>query len=500
MVPMTLGRVQHQERLLRTTVVLVDNPRQHALVLWFRTERDFSSQLRMFTSEQQQAAATEPRTVDLVMGIIQALHGTLEGIEIETLQADMLYARITLRDPDGTQQHIKARLEDALPLAIESHCPVAVAEDVLEHQGMTLADFGETYEQQLDAVLHQAQQTFHLGTSQAIATVRVPRNLDFADGFLGWSFMAIPDTPKQYEYHLDAAVTYQHKVSLALTLREGERTAEEIIPGHYAGLLHEGFMANDYRGKRLRMVAYARAEDVKQGVFTLHINGPARDEEVIERKSMYMTSNQQEPIEGTHDWRRYDLVIDVPEDAMSIQCGFGLEGSGKIWLDGFQFEAVDTSVPLTGTRIMPPPRQPTNLAFEQNFDGWIIGGSSPQDYTYSIEPTEQGTRAAIIKNAVEQPRGTIILQQIVNAYDYRGRTVQLSATLRAEGVTQQASLYLTHSEESPPHMERTIQGTTEWQTYTIRLSIPDETGQITFGLVLSGSGQIWVRDVHVQTI
>lgn len=500
MVPMTLARVQHQERLLRTTVVLVDEPRQHALVLWFRTERDFSSQLRMVTSAQQQAAAPEPRSVDLVVGIIQALHGTLEGVEIEPLQADVLYARVMLRDPDGTPQQINARLEDALPLVLESRCPVAVAADVLEHQGMTLANFGETYEQQLDAILRQAQQSFHLGTSQAIATLRLPRNLDFANGFRGWSFMAYPDTPKQYDYHLDAAVTYQHKTSLALTLREGERTAEDTFPAHVVGILHEGFMANDYRGKRLRMVAYARAEQVQQGVFTLHINGSVRDEEVIERKSMYMTSNQLEPVEGTHDWRRYDLVIDVPEDAALIQCGFSLQGSGKVWLDGFQFEAVDASVPLTGTRIMPPPRQPANLAFEQNFDGWIIGGSSPQDFTYSIEPTEQGMRAAVIKNAVEQPRGNVILQQIVNAYDYRGRTVQLSATLRAEGVTQQASLYLTHSEESPPRMERTIQETTDWQTYTIPLSIPDEAGQITFGLVLSGVGWIGVRDVQFLTI
>jgi len=500
MVPMTLARVQQQEKLLRTTVVLVDKPRQQALLLWFMTEHDFSSHMRMFTSTQQKAAAAEPLTTDFIMNILQALHGTLDGVEIDTLQADILYARVKLRDPDGAQQRIKARLENALPLVIESHCSIDVAEEVLERQGIKLAEFGETFEQQLDALVRQAQQRFHLGTSQAISTVKVPRNLDFADGFRGWSFMGYPETPKQYEYQLDPAMAYKKKTSLAITLQEGEYTAEETFPHSFVFLLHEGFIADDYHGKRLRMLAYARAEDVKQGVFNLHINGPSRDGEGMERRSMYMTSNQHEPIEGTSDWRRYELVIDVPEDAASIQCGFNLTGSGKVWLAGFQFEAVDASVPLTGTRIMPPPRQPVNLAFEYSFDGWMIAGSSPQDYTHSIESTEQDTRTAFFKKSVEQPRGNIVLQQIVNAYNYRGRTVRLSATLRAEGVTQQASLYLAHGVVGNTRMERTIQGTADWQTYDITLSIPDEPGQIEFGLALYGPGLIWLRDTQFLTL
>lgn len=501
MVPMTLARVQQQEKLLRTTVVLVDKPRQQALVLWFMTERDFSSRMRMFTSAQQKAAAAEPLTTDFIMNILQTLHGTLDGVEIATLQADILYARVKLRDSDGTQQRIKARLENALPLVIESHCSIDVAEEVLERQGIRLTEFGGTFETQLDAVVLRAQQSFHLGTAQALATVKVPRNMDFTDNFRGWSFMAYPETPKLHEYQLDPATTYKKKTSLAITLREGKHTAEETFPHSFVFLRHEGFIADDYQGKRLRMVAYARAEHVKQGVFNLHINGPDRDGEGIGRKSMYMTSNQHEPIEGTSDWRHYELVIDVPEDATSIQCGFNLKGSGKIWLNGFQFEVVDASVPLTGTRIVPPPRLPANLAFEHSFDGWMIAGSCPQDYTRGIEPTApDGTHAAFFKNAVEEPRGNVVLQQVVNAYNYRGKRIRLSATLRAEGVAQQASLYLAHGVVSNTRMERSIQGTADWQTYDITFSIPEEPGQIEFGLVFYGPGQIWLRDAQFLTL
>ena len=500
MIPMTLARVQLQEKQLRTTVVLVDKARQQALVLWFKNERDFSSRMRMFSSAQQKAAAAEPLTTDFIMDILQALHGTLDGVEIDALQADILYARVKLRDLDGVQQRIKARLENALPLVIESHCSIDVAEAVLEHQGIKLAEFGETFEQQLDALVRQAQQSFRVGTSQAISALKTPRNLDFTDDFRGWSFMGYPEKPKRYEYQLDSATMYQKKASLAITLRGGEHTAEETFPSSFVILMHEGFIADDYCGKRLRMIAYARAEDVKQGMFNLHINGSDRNGEGTGRRSMYMTSNQHEPIEGTGDWRRYELVIDVPEDAASIQCGFNLTGSGKVWLTGFQFEEVDVNVPLTGTRIVPPPRQPVNLAFEQSFDGWIISGSSPQDYTRAIEFTEVGTRAVSLKNAVEQPRGNIVLQQIVNAYNYRGKTVRLSATLRAEDIIQQASLYFAYGAMSNTRMERTIQGSADWQTYEITLSIPDEPGQVEFGLVLYGPGSLRLRDTQLSTL
>ncbi len=497
MIPMTVARVQSQEKLLRTTVVLLDNVRQRALVLWFMTERDFSSQMRMFTSTQQKEAAAEPNTTDFIMNLFQALHGTLTEVEIDTLQTDILYARVKARSSDGTQHSIKARLENALPLVIASSCPTMVAEDILERQSIKLVEMGESVEEQLDAVVRQAQQSFRFGTSQAITAVRLPRNLDFTDDFRGWSFMGYPETPKRYEYQLDTTVTYKKKPSVAITLHKEEPSAEETFASGFALLMHEGFIADDYHGKRLRMVAYARAEDVKQGVFNLHVNGPALTTEEIGRKAMYMTSNQHEPIEDTTDWQRYELVIDVPQDATSIQCGFNLTGSGKIWLDGFQFETVDESVPLTGTRMMPPPRQPINLAWEQGFDGWIIAGSSPQDYTRSIEPGDAGTHMVYVKNAVEQPRGNIVLQQIVNAYDYRAKTVRLSGMLRADGIAQQASLYLTHGRVGNTRIERTIQGTTDWQTYDMTFYVPDEPGRIEFGLTLLGPGSIWLRDVRL---
>lgn len=74
---------------------------------------------------------------------------------------------------------------------------------------------------------------------------------------------------------------------------------------------------------------------------------------------------QNRPIQGTADWKSYDVVLDVPQDAAGIFLGVLLTGPGKIWLNGVKFEVVGLDVPTTG---LPQQQErsdkPTNLDFQ----------------------------------------------------------------------------------------------------------------------------------------
>jgi hypothetical protein len=59
---------------------------------------------------------------------------------------------------------------------------------------------------------------------------------------------------------------------------------------------------------------------------------------------------QDRPIKGTTSWLRYDVVLDVPSDADDIAFGVLLAGTGKIWLNGIEFEVVGSEVPTTGEK------------------------------------------------------------------------------------------------------------------------------------------------------
>lgn len=59
---------------------------------------------------------------------------------------------------------------------------------------------------------------------------------------------------------------------------------------------------------------------------------------------------QGRPIKGTSGWKKYEIVLDVPNEASNIAFGALLNGTGQIWVDNVHFDIVGNSVPTTGQR------------------------------------------------------------------------------------------------------------------------------------------------------
>ncbi|HMW33435.1 MAG TPA: AraC family transcriptional regulator, partial [bacterium] len=69
------------------------------------------------------------------------------------------------------------------------------------------------------------------------------------------------------------------------------------------------------------------------------------------------------PIKGTIEWKKQEVVIQIPVDAERIFYGVWLEGKGKIWVDDFVIEIVGEETPITaGRRIL---KRPRNLNLEE---------------------------------------------------------------------------------------------------------------------------------------
>jgi hypothetical protein len=69
---------------------------------------------------------------------------------------------------------------------------------------------------------------------------------------------------------------------------------------------------------------------------------------------------QNRPIKGTTGWKRYEIVLDVPQSSQSIAFGVLLSGAGTVWVDDLNFEIVAKDVPET----KPAPTKPQNTSFE----------------------------------------------------------------------------------------------------------------------------------------
>jgi hypothetical protein len=83
------------------------------------------------TSSLQEIEVIRPMTHDLLRKVLNVLGGQVLRINITELRDDVFYARIVV-SANGQEIEIDSRPSDALALAVRTHVPIYVSEDVLE--------------------------------------------------------------------------------------------------------------------------------------------------------------------------------------------------------------------------------------------------------------------------------------------------------------------------------------------------------------------------------
>lgn len=123
------------------------------------------------------------------------------------------------------------------------------------------------------------------------------------------------------------------------------------------GTLMQNFRPGNYRGKKIRMTGYMKSYDVDGWAgFWLRIDGEPGT------YALAFDNMQDRPIKGTTGWTKYEVVLNVSENAENIAFGALLVGQGKIWFDNIRFEEIAEPARKPGTIIY---KDPVNLNFEE---------------------------------------------------------------------------------------------------------------------------------------
>jgi hypothetical protein len=163
----------------------------------------------------------------------------------------------------------------------------------------------------------------------------------------GW--LLAGSNPLNYETGIDPQASYNGFPSAFL------KAKQSAMEGF--GTLMQEFGASRYAGKRVRLRASVKAEEVADwaGLWM----------RVDKGSTMVSFDNMMDrPIKGTTTWQNYEVILDVPQDATGIAFGILLNKSGSVWLNSVKFESVGSDVPTTAK---PPARlaeAPANLNFE----------------------------------------------------------------------------------------------------------------------------------------
>lgn len=163
----------------------------------------------------------------------------------------------------------------------------------------------------------------------------------------GW-FLA-GSKPASYIIGLDRSVFKTGSSSAFL-----ESTDKEI---EGFGTIMQTCSADEYLGKRIKMTAYIKSENVSNWAgMWLRVDSKQT------KKSLSFDNMQDRPIKGNNDWTMCEIILDVPEESGTLNFGVLLRGTGKLWFDNIKFEVVDkTKTKPTRENFMS--KKPSNLDF-----------------------------------------------------------------------------------------------------------------------------------------
>jgi hypothetical protein len=158
--------------------------------------------------------------------------------------------------------------------------------------------------------------------------------------------------PSEYEMSLDNSV---HENGQSCAFIKSKSPEENQF-----GTLMQIVDAKNYLDKRVRLSGYIKSEDVNgwSGMW-MRIDGE-------NGKQLGFDNMQSRAIKGTTDWKKYEVVLDIPSDSKSINYGVLLAGKGEVWFDNFKIEDLDKSVPVTNMKKENAlSEKPINLDFEE---------------------------------------------------------------------------------------------------------------------------------------
>ena len=97
--------------------------------------------------------------------------------------------------------------------------------------------------------------------------------------------------------------------------------------------------------------------------------------------------------------------------------------------------------------------------------------------------------------------------QSADASKYLGQKVKMSAYIKSEEVILRAGMWLRVDPKKGKKWlsfdnmsDRPIVGDTDWKKYEIILPVTQESGRLSYGFLINGTGIIWIDDIKFEVI
>jgi AraC-like DNA-binding protein len=154
-------------------------------------------------------------------------------------------------------------------------------------------------------------------------------------------------------------------------------------------------------------------------------------------------------------------------------------------------------------------KEEIHMEKEQVLKGWKLSGSHPHHYRMGIdrETYHKGKASGFLKAVKEIPEGEFAtMMQAFKAEKYHGKRLKLSGFLKSKDVDGFCGFWMRIDNSLGDVLQfdnmgdRPIAGDTEWNHYHIVLDVPENSAAISFGVLLSGNGHVWIDELRIEEV
>jgi hypothetical protein len=139
---------------------------------------------------------------------------------------------------------------------------------------------------------------------------------------------------------------------------------------------------------------------------------------------------------------------------------------------------------------------------------WFVSGDRATSYQAGIDNVEtiSGKGAKFLRYEQGEDKSFGSLTQVISAQRYLGQRVRFRAMIRTRDVSNWAGLWMQVQGQDRPNaafynsVDQPIKGTAPWQVRSVTLDVPEDGTTISFGVINSGRGQVWIDELSFEVV
>lgn len=136
--------------------------------------------------------------------------------------------------------------------------------------------------------------------------------------------------------------------------------------------------------------------------------------------------------------------------------------------------------------------------------GWFKDGRTPEDYDFGIFTDPDGINEAYIQAKTAHSRPFASLTNIFDFSSFSGSDLQVDLDIStADTELVGVSIYARADDDNRNMLnfnKTIVRPTNGWGHAAVKLSVPQETGRLFFGIILDGKGSVFVKNASVRPI